>query len=135
YDSSMMQDSIKSAIEEVESTLVESAKIPLLFENTTWDEQLRALLEKLRLQLEKDGKGKKAVEIKLDPWFDREKMASATKMIFDDLELQRDKDFANAQAKLDAQEISFEQYSRAINAIHTKYLDDRIEAEKKAVEK
>lgn len=135
YNPDMMQDNIKAAIEEVESTLTESAKVPMLFEETTWDEQLRALLEKLRSQLEKDGKGKKAVEIKLDPWFDREKMASATKMIFDDLELQRDKDFATAQEKLDKQEISFEQYSRAINAIHSKYLDDRTEAEKEAAEK
>lgn len=100
-----------------------------------YDEYLRDLLLALEKEFGGGGAGDKKVEIKLDPWFDREKMASATKMIFDDLELQRDKDFATAQEKLDKQEISFEQYSRAINAIHSKYLDDRTEAEKEAVEK
>lgn len=147
----MMKENIESAIEQIETLLTEGSHLKVLrgekgkeqevpwFNLTGWDEAMRKKLAELYEQLNEGlgGAGGKdpVIEIKLDPWFDREKMASATKMIFDDLELQRDKDFANAQAKLDAQEISFEQYSRAINAIHTKYLDDRIEAEKEAVEK
>jgi len=145
YSPDMMKDSVQSAIDEIDALLVEASHFTAMregeeipwFNLTGWDEIMRKKREELIDILGGSGAGGKdpVIEIKLDPWFDREKMASATKMIFDDLELQRDKDFANARAKLDAQEISFEQYSRAINAIHTKYLDDRIEAEKEAVEK
>lgn len=132
FNTDMMVDHYKSALEEVNTLLEEGAKIPLLYEQTTWDEELRKLKEELEEALEKSGSAKKAVEIKLDPWFDREKMAAATKMVFDDIELQRDKDLATAQEKLDAQEISQAQYFRAVNAIHVKHLDDMISAEKNA---
>lgn len=132
YGKDDLKDALTDEMNALRDKLIEGATV-LNYDETQFDDILRARIKAIEVLIEEGSK--KAKEVERDLWFTREWQAKATIDKLDDLDLERDKAQATAIEKMKKKEITEKEYYDASLAINEWYYNEREALEKERLEK